>query len=58
MTLHILISGREHLAAPFYAEHLASTARALDEQLPFLRQQGRVVVFVNDDTGVAHIIAR
>jgi hypothetical protein len=58
MTLHILIAGRERFAAPFHPENMSATARALSEQLPVLREQGRVVVFVNDDSGVAHLIAR
>lgn len=58
MTLHILISGRERFAAPFRAENLDATARALSEQLPILREQGRVAVYVTDDSGVAHIITR
>ncbi len=56
MTLHILIEGRERFAAPFHAENLDATARAIHEQLPILREQGRVAVFVNDDDNVAHII--
>jgi hypothetical protein len=56
MTLHILIAGRERFAAPFYPENLSATARAIDEQLPALRAQGRVAVYVTDDSGVAHLI--
>jgi hypothetical protein len=56
VTLHILISGRERFAAPFYAENLSATARALDEHLSVLRQLGRTAVYVNDDDNVAHII--
>ncbi len=56
MLLHILIAGRERFAAPFYPENLSATARAIDEQLPVLRAQGRVAVYVTDDSGVAHII--
>jgi hypothetical protein len=56
MTLHILIAGRERYAAPFWPDRMAATARALDEQLPVLRAQGRVAVYVTDDCGVAHII--
>jgi hypothetical protein len=56
MTLHILVSGRERFAAPFYPENLSATARAIDEQLPVLRQLGRTAIYVNDDNNVAHII--
>jgi len=56
MLLHILIAGRERFAAPFCPENLSATARAIDEQLPVLRAQGRVAVYVTDDSGVAHII--
>jgi hypothetical protein len=56
MTLHILIAGRERFAAPFLPDRMAATARALDEQLPVLRQLGRTAVYVNDDNNVAHII--
>jgi hypothetical protein len=58
VTLHVLINGIERFAAPFYAEALKHTARTITVELPVWRQHGRVVVFVNDDTGVAHIIAR
>jgi hypothetical protein len=44
MTLHILIAGRERYAAPYYPENVAETATAIREQLPALRQQGRVVI--------------
>jgi hypothetical protein len=56
VTLHILIAGRERYAAPFHPENLNATARAIDEQLPVLRAQGRVGVYVTDDSGIAHII--
>jgi hypothetical protein len=56
MTLHILIAGRERFAAPSFPENLSATARAIDEQLPVLRQLGRTAVYVNDDDNVAHII--
>jgi hypothetical protein len=56
VTLHILISGRQRFAAPFYPENLSATARAIDEQLPVLRAQGRVAIYVNDESGIAHII--
>jgi hypothetical protein len=58
MTLNILIDGRTFFAGPFYEELLNSTARNLHELLPDLRREGRVVVFINDDAGVAHLIAR
>jgi hypothetical protein len=58
VTLHVLINGIERFAAPFFAKALQHTARTLTEELPVWRQYGRVVVFVNDETGVAHIIAR
>jgi hypothetical protein len=51
-----MIAGRERFAAPFLPDRVAATARALDEQLPVLRAQGRVAVYVTDDTGIAHII--
>jgi hypothetical protein len=56
VTLHIHINGRQRFAGPFRPENLSETARAINEQLPTLRQFGRVVVFVNDDSNVAHII--
>ena len=56
MTLHVMIAGRVRFAAPFYPENLSATACAIDEQLPALREQGRVAVYVTDDSGVAHII--
>ena len=55
MTLHIMISGRERYTAPFHAKDLHTTADAIREQLPVLRRQGRVPVFVTDDN-VAHLI--
>jgi hypothetical protein len=51
-----MVDGRVRSAAPYRPENMRETARALDEQLPTLRQIGRVAVFVTDDTGVAHII--
>lgn len=56
MTLHIMIDGRPRLAVPYDPDRMSDVASALHEQLPILRQFGRVVVFVNDDRGVAHII--
>jgi hypothetical protein len=58
MTLHIMIAGRKRFAAPYDPANMREIARALSEQLPVLREQGRVVIFVNDDSGVAHLIAR
>jgi hypothetical protein len=55
MTLHLMIAGRERFAAPFLPEQVAATARAIDEQLPTLRAQGRVAVYVTDGN-VAHLI--
>jgi hypothetical protein len=57
MTLHIRINGREHFAAPYCPELVAETASIIRENLPALRQLGRVVVFVTDDCQVAHLIA-
>jgi hypothetical protein len=57
-TLHVLIDGIERFATPFCAEASQDTARTVRERLPFWRKSGRVVVFVNDETGVAHIIVR
>lgn len=56
MTLHIHLNGRPKFTVPFDPNSVAATARALDECLPKLREQGRIAVFVNDDSGVAHII--
>lgn len=58
MMLKILIEGRQRYTAPFDPQRIRETARALDELLPSLRELGRTVVFVNDDTNVAHIVAR
>jgi len=58
LVLHIRINGRERFTAPYRPENMRETARELDEQLPILRQLGRVCVFVEDETGVAHMIAR
>ena len=55
MTLHIQLNGRQLFAAPYRPENIAKTARELDEQLPILRQFGRVTVFVNDGN-VTHLI--
>jgi hypothetical protein len=55
MTLHILIAGRERYAAAYDPDNAATTARALREHLPILRQLGRVVVFVQDGN-VFHFI--
>jgi hypothetical protein len=51
-----MVGGRVRSAAPYDPQNMTETARALDEQLPTLRQIGRVAVFVTDDTGVSHII--
>jgi hypothetical protein len=55
MTLHVMVNGRQFSAAPYRPEHLRETARALDEQLPILRQLGRVAVYVRDGN-VSHLI--
>jgi hypothetical protein len=57
VTLHILIGGREHFAAPYHPTNVAQTADAIRESLPVLRQMGRVCLYVTDDQGVAHLIA-
>ncbi len=57
MTLHIQIGGRERFTAPYLPEKQQATADLLNEYLPALREMGRVLVYVTDDTGVAHIIA-
>lgn len=55
MTLHIL-AGHKRFAAPFRPENVTATARALDEQLPILRQlYGRVVVYITDGA-ILHLI--
>ena len=56
MTLHIHINGRQRFAALYNPANMSDVAHALNEQLPALRQLGRVAVFVNDDSNVAHII--
>jgi hypothetical protein len=56
MTLYVLISGRARYVAPFRAEDLDTTAATLREQLPAMRQEGRVAIFVTDGN-VAHLIA-
>lgn len=56
MTLHILIAGRQRFAAPYNPANMSDVAHTLNERLPALRQLGRVRVFVNDDSNVAHII--
>jgi hypothetical protein len=55
-TLHVLVSGRVRMAAPYDPANMGETARAIDEQLPVLRQLGRTAIYVNDDNNVAHII--
>jgi cell division protein ZapA (FtsZ GTPase activity inhibitor) len=55
VVLHIMVNGRQYFVAPYRPENMRETARALDEQLPILRQQGRVAVFVNNGN-VSHII--
>jgi hypothetical protein len=55
MTLHIHVNGRQRFVSPFRAENLRETARALDEQLPILRQLGKVCVFVRDQN-ILHLI--
>ena len=55
MTLHLLINGRQRLVSPFRPERLSETAQALTEQLPILRQMGRVAVYVRDGN-VSHLI--
>jgi hypothetical protein len=44
------------MAAPYDPANMRETARAIDEQLPALRQLGRTAIYVNDDNNVAHII--
>jgi hypothetical protein len=56
LTLNIMVGGRMRLAAPYDPANMRETARAIDEQLPGLRQLGRTAVYVNDDDNVAHII--
>jgi hypothetical protein len=56
VTLYIHINGRQRFAAPYNPANVRDVADALNEQLPTLRRFGRVAVFVNDDSNVAHII--
>jgi hypothetical protein len=56
MTLTILIAGRQRFAGPYNPANMREVARTIDEQLPALRAQGRVAIYVNDDSNVAHII--
>jgi hypothetical protein len=56
LTLNIMVGGRVRMAAPYDPANMGETARAIDEQLPVLRQLGRTAIYVNDDNNVAHII--
>lgn len=58
MTLHIQIAGRERFVAPYFPEKQQATTDLLNEYLPRLSEMGRVLIYVTDDAGVAHIIAR
>jgi hypothetical protein len=55
VTIHVHINGRQRLVSPFRPESLRETAHALNEQLPILRQLGKVCVFVRDQN-VLHLI--
>ncbi len=56
--VYAVLDGHDLAAISFAIPNMRETARELDEQLPILRQLGRVCVFVEDETGVAHMIAR
>jgi len=58
MTLHIRIDGRERFAAPYDPDRMEATAEIIRDHLPALRQMGRVIVFITDNSNVAHLIAR
>lgn len=58
MTLHIQIAGWECFSEPFFPEKSQATTDLLNEYLPRLSAMDRVLIYVTDDTGVAHIIAR
>jgi hypothetical protein len=55
MTLHIMLDGSVRYSSVYRPENMSKTADAIRENLPVLRQIGRVAIFVRDGN-ILHLI--